>query len=356
MRGDFSCPAQASREVGKTMKRAAILIACVTILAAQSSRDSYRSAYAEWRQADPNLERDAGVAAAGFPARVAKVGQAAAKYGTAHAAFLRASAEDGARTLATLGGSGAAGAIPNRDLRPFAATETKKVQTTLKAFESDRSAAIGQVRLALVRERAALAALSSSMDQRIAASAKAASAAGSAQKAATTAAAQYAELNKAILDAAAIADKETAAWADYYQKLGTASAPGPATISSAQGVPPLPLLRYIGTWSFPPTSSAFTGVKPEFVDLAVHQENGQVTGSFYGRFVTAGKSDPVLRFDFSGPLTPTRIQRFDLETAEGAKGFIELIPGGAINLLEINFHTDPKPGKLQQGDLVLLKR
>jgi hypothetical protein len=45
-----------------------------------------------------------------------------------------------------------------------------------------------------------------------------------------------------------------------------------------------------------------------------------------------------------------------LLTADGAKGTIDLIPGGAFNLLEINFHTDAKAGKIQQGNMVLLKK
>jgi hypothetical protein len=58
----------------------------------------------------------------------------------------------------------------------------------------------------------------------------------------------------------------------------------------------------------------------------------------------------------SGPITSSRTQQLTLETTEGAKGIIDLIPGGAFNLLEINFYTDLKPGKIRQGNMVLLKK
>ena len=63
-----------------------------------------------------------------------------------------------------------------------------------------------------------------------------------------------------------------------------------------------------------------------------------------------------MRFDFSGALQTTRNQTFALETAEGLKGKIELIPGPAFNLLEVVFETDPKPGKVRQGNFILVKK
>ena len=35
---------------------------------------------------------------------------------------------------------------------------------------------------------------------------------------------------------------------------------------------------------------------------------------------------------------------------------IELIPGAAFNLLEVNFQTDPRPGKVRQANVVLVKK
>ena len=134
------------------------------------------------------------------------------------------------------------------------------------------------------------------------------------------------------------------------------SAPGNPPRTGA--VPPLPLARYTGAWTFPPAAGLFHGLEPESVDLVVREENGSVTGSLFGRFkLPAGSSDqPVLRFDFSGELKSTRNQLFGLQTSEGAKGNIELIPGGAFNLLEVNFVTEPKPGSIRVGNFVLIKK
>ncbi len=71
-----------------------------------------------------------------------------------------------------------------------------------------------------------------------------------------------------------------------------------------------------GTWHGQPETGIFTGVKPEFGDLAVHEDNGVVKGSFYARFrlPSGKKADPTVRFDFSGPATAERVQRFPLQT------------------------------------------
>ena len=346
---------------------AGLALSCCLIVFAQTSRDTYRSAYAEWRQADPNLERDSARNPPDFAARIQKVEEASAAYGQARSAFLRASA---ARSLGPLARpfQPDLDLLPNRDLQAFVTTETKVVDVSIKRFESDKDLGIVQWRQALERERAALANLGTVINDRQAATVNAAAAVGAAEAARTEAGSQYAQFDQALTQAAAVMDQETAGWTQYYRALArlapAVSAPpsaNPAAVSrgsSAEGVPPVPLVRYTGTWSFPATAGLFTGAKPEFVDLAVHEENGELKGSFYGRFTLppGNKNDPVLRFDMHGPLTSMRTQKLTLETAEGTKGTIELIPGGAFNLLEINFHTDPKPGKIQQGNMVLLKK
>jgi hypothetical protein len=90
----------------------------------------------------------------------------------------------------------------------------------------------------------------------------------------------------------------------------------------------------------------------------VREANRVVSGTLSARFILPRGSpdEPLLRFDFSGPLTAARIQRFVLETADGAKGVVDLIPGGAFNLLEINFQTETKPGKIRLGNFVLIKK
>jgi hypothetical protein len=350
-----------------------IAFVCCLIVFAQTSRDTYRSAYAAWRQADPNLERDSARNLPDFAARVQKVAQASATYGQARSAFLRASAGHSLVALAQPF-KPELELLPNRDLRALVTAETKVVEASIKRFENDRDPGIVQWRQALERERAALANLGTAINERQSATAKAAAPIAAVETARTEAASQYAQFDAALTQAAGIMDQETAGWTQYYQALAIVAPPvsaqppaNPATVapgkqtggpSTGEGVPPVPLIRYTGTWSFPATAGVFTGIKPEFVDLAVHEENGQLKGSFYGRFTLppGSKNDPVLRFDMSGPVTSSRIQKLTLETTEGAKGVIDLIPGGAFNLLEINFYTDPKPGKIRQGNMVLLKK
>jgi hypothetical protein len=333
------------------------------ILFAQSSRDSYRAAYAQWRQAEPNLERDAGSPQQGFTERVERTAQAAAGYGKARAAFLRGAAH---QDLGSLGEpfKPELELLPKRDLRVFVTAETKTVDANIKRFENDRDRGIVQWRQALERERAALAGLATAIGERQSATAKAAVPMGAAEAARIDVTTQYSQFDAAIEQAATLMDQETAAWAEYYRKLSLAASP-PAlaptitrTNPAPQGAPPVPLIRYTGAWTFPPSMGVFSGPKPDGVDLAVREENGQLKGSFNGRFTApaGGKVDPVLRFEFSGALTSARTQTLQLETAEGAKGTIELIPGSAFNLLEINFRTEAKPGKIQQGNMVLLKK
>ena len=45
-----------------------------------------------------------------------------------------------------------------------------------------------------------------------------------------------------------------------------------------------------------------------------------------------------------------------MTTSGGAKGTLELIPGPAFNLLEVNFSTDEKPGTVRQANFLLVKK
>ena len=120
----------------------------------------------------------------------------------------------------------------------------------------------------------------------------------------------------------------------------------------------MPLSRYIGAWTFPPSGGQYHGVQPDFVDLVVNEQDGKVTGALFGRFrLAAGSSDePILRFNFSGDLQATRNQLFALQTSDGARGSLDLIPGPAFNLLEVNFQTEPMPGKIRNGNFILMKK
>jgi hypothetical protein len=63
-----------------------------------------------------------------------------------------------------------------------------------------------------------------------------------------------------------------------------------------------------------------------------------------------------VRFDFRGDFGATANQRFTLVTEDGTQGTIELIPGPAFNLLEVNFQTDPQPNKIRLGNFILVKK
>ena len=54
------------------------------------------------------------------------------------------------------------------------------------------------------------------------------------------------------------------------------------------------------------------------------------------------RNDPTVRFAFEGDIAATPTQKFTLMTSDGTPGTIELIPGPAFNLLEVNFQTDPQ--------------
>ena len=83
----------------------------------------------------------------------------------------------------------------------------------------------------------------------------------------------------------------------------------------------------------------------------VREENGRASGTLTARFKMPPGStgDPVVKFEFTGEFNSARNQVFNLTTSDGAKGTIELIPGPAFNLLEVNFQTEAKPGKIRQA-------
>jgi hypothetical protein len=116
--------------------------------------------------------------------------------------------------------------------------------------------------------------------------------------------------------------------------------------------------RVTGSWVFPQTGGLYHGPQADTAALEVKEEGGQVSGILDARFWPFGEITAVttLHLDFSGTPGTGRVLSFPLVTKEGAKGNIELIPGPAFNLLEINFYTERKPGKISQGNLLLLKK
>jgi hypothetical protein len=343
------------------MKKAALTVLACCVFAA-SSRDAYRASYRAWRQADPNLEKDAASAGAGFSGRVTAVAAQAAKFAAERGAFLRSAAEDRDKSLTPLDNRVPELKEPAGGVRDNVSAAAGIVKKNLDTFANDPDPAIQRLKGMLDRENAALTALSKAVAEREAAAESVKAAGARLESARVKALNANQDVSGAIKLAADNADRESAAWVEYYKKLGEAgSGAGPAvpaaTSSTGKPVTPLPLARYTGAWTFP-SGGLFHGPQPEFVDLVVHEEGGHATGTLFARFKLAAgsKDDPVLRFDFSGDFKSTRVQSFILETSDGTKGTIELIPGPAFNLLEVNFLTDAKPGKIRQGNVVLVKK
>lgn len=389
------------------MRRATVVLIAITFcLPAQTKRDTYRNAFRVWREAEPNLERDAATSGEKLAAAASRAAAPASAYSAARSTFLRDWASQAGPDLSALQ-TGAPDNIP--DLAPSADymrlvnAQSTLLNGSMANFANYPDRFIQQLLQAMQRERDALDALGGAVRDRQKTQEKLAQSAD----AISQARAKIMELqngNSNLADSAGAMEKEAALWASYYQKLtdgargaaaplttaipqpapatsiavaeppvvtapspaaGVAAAPPAAAVaapppsaSPARALPALPLLRYTGGWTYPTVNGLFHGAEPEFVDLVVHEENGRATGTFYGRFKLPRGSagDPVLRFDFSGDFRAGRNQTFTLETGDGAKGTIELIPGNAFNLLEVNFQTEPKEGKIQRADVVLVKK
>jgi hypothetical protein len=359
----------------------AVCLLAALYLMAQSRRDAYRGLYRTWREADPSLELDAAAATTGeaLASRAEKAASLAAAYASAHAATLKETSEQQGQNLQWLG-TNIVQPLPELAPAPdelrFANREAIKVGASAAAFANDPDRAIQQLRQAYQREQAALEGLKASIADRQRAEDKAVKSVSAAEQARAKAMQQYTFLSSALTQSVDAMNREAAAWAAYYSKLADAAripsaAPPPAEPASASSiqpasapaaprapsVTPVPLTRYMGVWSFH-TGSPFFGSEPEIVDVVVHEDNGRATGTFYARFKAPPGStgDPVLRFEFSGDFKPTLKQTFTLTTNEGAAGTVDLNPGVAFNELEVNFSTDIQPGKVHQGDMVLLKQ
>jgi len=115
--------------------------------------------------------------------------------------------------------------------------------------------------------------------------------------------------------------------------------------------------RFVGSWTFP-MGGLYHGPQPDVADFEVKEDGGNLTGTLNARFWPFAdiKAVTTVRFEFSGTFGTARVQSFPLVTSDGAKGSIDLIPGPAFNLLEINFYTDRVPGKLSRGNLLLIRK
>ena len=379
------------------MKRAAGILIVTGCALAQEGREAYQEAFRSWRQADPSLERDAATAGTALGVRAGKVAEVSAKYTAARKAFLdlrQGTMDASARSLEPVAAAPAEASESTRNSQLNVATATSTAGSSIEAIGSDPDRGLQQLRQSIEKERAALTILSTAIQDRQTAMATATKTTEAAEQARTKVADHYQSLAMALQQASQETSRQGSAWADYYRTLSDGAhgvqpggaapvtggvvtggavtggvvtggvvsgarpvSPGPAA-PSGRSITPVPLSRFVGAWTYPVRNTLYYGAEPEFVDLVVHEENGKATGTLYARFKLPSGSagDPILRFDFAGSFQNTRSQSFNLETSDGAKGTIELIPGPAFNLLEVNFSTDAKPGKVRQANFLLVKR
>ena len=357
-----------------------LLLACfAAALLGQAGRDAYRQAYDVWQQAQTNLERDAGTGAAPQITQADRSAAAAASFEGTRLAYLKSLTQDAAQRRKILH---APATRSSPDLMPpavaeLAAAELQTVTRAIAKFATDKDRGIQQLRQSMERERSSLASLTEAIQARqktVAATSGSAAALEQALSKTATAFDDQASRSSQIVSQM---DAESAAWAAYYSKLAdaiqianappapppipastatSATTPGPARRTSS--VSPVPLVRYVGLWAYPTANGIFHGVEPESAELSVQEGNGHVNGTLEAKFKPApgGASDTVVRFKFEGDIAATLTQKFMLATNEGTAGTIELIPGPAFNLLEVNFVTDPRPNKIRGGNFILVKK
>ena len=71
---------------------------------------------------------------------------------------------------------------------------------------------------------------------------------------------------------------------------------------------------------------------------------------------SGGANDPLVQFTVAGDSATTPTQQFTLMTKDGRPGVLELIPGPAFNLLEVNFQAKPRANKIRAGNFILVKK
>ncbi len=348
------------------------MVLAAAMLWAQSGRDAYRNAYRAWREADPNLEHDAATGGAELGVRADRVAAEAAKYCEERRGFLDRFARESEQKLAWLEiPTEAAPKLP-AGAGDIISGQTAVVRRGIDTLANDPDPGIQKVRNMLERENIALSVLTAAIAARQKAAEQVDLAIGGMEPVRSKAL----ELNHAFAAGTKQmgqgAAAEAPAWGEYYRKLSDGargvSATGPLSglipsrpadpgPRSAPVVAPLPLVRYTGDWIFPP-KGLYHGTQPEFVDLVVREDNGRCDGRMVARFILppASGGDPVLRFEFSGDFKNSARQTFPLTTSDGATGTIDLIPGGAFNLLEINVQIAANPGKVRQANVVLIKK
>jgi hypothetical protein len=350
-------------------------IACGALPA--QSLDTYQQAFIEWLKSSADLERDAATAAETLAARADSASADAAKFESARKAFFdaqRAQLAEAANRLQpmqlpsdTQAGKTASGFLTSQDA---------VLASSIESFANDRDEGIQRLRQALDKERAALTALRTAMESRETATEAAKLANETAERARSGTDDQMKAISASFEQSARDAGTLAEEWPAYYRALvsgargigpvdaapatairpsiSTASTTPPAPATS--GRPAVPLARYTGAWQFLPGVSTYHGLPPLSFDMVVKAEGGQITGTVSATYDIGTRADPGVRFTFSGPLQAGRNQAFSLQTAEGATGKVELIPGSAFNLLEVNFKLEGAPGKVGESDVILVRK
>jgi hypothetical protein len=367
---------------GQRFAALALLALARTASVAQQERDAYSQAYQNWRQTDPNLERDAANGGSALGARADKVAAEAAKYFAARKAYLdaqRTGAEQKASVLEPLI-TAEFGSLPVN----FAATQSTAISSSISAITADPDRMIQRLRQALEQERSALTALNTALGD----SQKGMDAIKRSGAAAEQARVKVEEYYKTLAGDLQQSGQQTAdagiSWANYYRTLsevtrGAAArgpalstviapvrAPGnaPATASPngtgpqprTASITPLPLYRYTGEWNYPSVGGQFHGTQPASVDLAVSEENGQAKGTLVVRFQVppGGVVDSSMRFTFEGPFQNARNQSFPFVTSTGGKGTLELSPTSVFNMLQVAYKIEANPPRV--GDFLVVKK
>lgn len=358
------------------MNRYALLILAAAPLLAQTNRDAYRAPYQAWRDVAPTLEQDAATPNTEFAGKVQAATQAADKFLAARADFItanRAESATQAEWVAKPLAHPEAMLAPRAEMQTLLTRAGEFLNSTIASFSNIKDPAIQQVRQAMERERAALNSLNQTLTARQPFMKDVTESTEDAEILRASVAQALRNASSTREQVAAHIRTEATAWTTYYRDLAegaasTARLSGPATPNQAAPAKPAlvqrpspagqtPLSRYIGSWAYPARNGIFLGAEPQTVELLVREDNGTLTGTLVAKFVPSGAAtDPNLRFDFTGLIQQTRKQVYPLMTPEGLAGTIELIPGSAINLLEVNLQTETTGNKVHSANFVLLKR
>jgi len=240
------------------------------------------------------------------------------------------------------------------------------VSRVADSFSTATDPGIRQLRTALQQEGAALAAITEAMANTRRSAGAAAEANLSIADLRDNLLRSYQSVAAARQQAVEQMRKAGTAWDDYYQALANPPAveptsaavtrtPGQTGESLRTSQPTLPLIRYTGDWIFP-ANGTFFGTRPASAEVSVREASGRITGTLDALFNAPASVTPQVRLTFEGNLTGSRNQTFELRTSDGLAGTIELIPGPAFNLLEVNFQLGLIPNRIRHGNFILLKK